>query len=42
MVCGLLERFGGYTYETLMEDDVGLLRLVKIEAFGRPDDPEGG
>lgn len=36
-MCGLLERFGGYTYGTLMDEDVELLRLATIEALGRPD-----
>jgi hypothetical protein len=36
----MLERFGGYTYATLMDEDLALLRLVKIEALGRPDDPD--
>lgn len=30
----LLERFSGYTLETLMEADAELLRLVQIEALG--------
>jgi hypothetical protein len=40
-VCGLLERFSGYTYETLMAEDVELLRLVQIEAMGRPEGERG-
>jgi hypothetical protein len=41
-VCTLLERFGGYTYATLMDEDAELLRLVQIEALGRPDPPTPG
>jgi hypothetical protein len=33
-VLGLLERFGGYTYETLMAEDCGLLRMLKLEELG--------
>jgi hypothetical protein len=32
----MLERFGGYTLRTLMDEDPLLLRLVKIEALGKP------
>jgi hypothetical protein len=39
-VCALLERFGGYTLQTLLDEDAELLRLVQIEALGRPEDPE--
>jgi hypothetical protein len=35
-VCGLLERFGGYTLGTLLAEDTELLQLVQIEALGRP------
>lgn len=38
LICGLLERFGGYTLATLMAEDSLLLRLVKIEALGRRRD----
>lgn len=31
----MLERFSGYTLRTLMDEDVSLLRMVKIEALGR-------
>lgn len=41
-MCGLLERFSGYTLRTLLNEDTELLRLVQIEKLGRPDDPEGG
>lgn len=39
---GLLERFPGYTYETLMEADTELFRLVQIQALGHPEKTEGG
>jgi hypothetical protein len=39
-VIGLLERFPGYTYETLMDTDPELLRLVRIYALAHP--PEDG
>lgn len=40
----MLERFSGYTLQTLMAEDSALLRMVKIEALGkRPDErAEGG
>jgi hypothetical protein len=36
----MLERFGGYTLETLLAEDTELLRLCNIEALGRPEQPE--
>lgn len=30
----MLERFGGYTYSSLMDEDPELLRLMTIEARG--------
>ena len=36
MICNLLERFSGYTLQTLLEEDAELLRLVAIEQRGRP------
>jgi hypothetical protein len=37
----MLERFSGYTLSTLMDEDVELLRMMKIEALGRrPDDQD--
>lgn len=38
----MLERFGGYTYKTLMQEDTELLRLLKIEKLGTPEATEGG
>jgi len=42
MVLGLLHRFPAYTYTSLLDEDPELFRLIEIEAFGRPDAPEGG
>jgi hypothetical protein len=42
MILGLLERFPGYTLATLLAEDAGLLRLVRIEALGRREVPPGG
>lgn len=36
MLLGLLERFGGYTLQTLLEEDVELLQLLQIEEAGTP------
>lgn len=38
----MLERFGGYTYETLMREDTELLRLLRIEKLGTRQETEGG
>jgi len=39
----LLDRFGGYTYSSLMEEDAELIRLVKIQAMGtKREEVEGG
>lgn len=37
----ILERFGGYTYGALMDEDCELLRLLHIEKLGRPDKDQG-
>jgi hypothetical protein len=42
MVLGLLERFGGYTLSSLMEEDVELLRLCAIHAEGTRKEAGGG
>lgn len=42
LVCGLLERFGGYTLQTLMAESTDLLRLVRIEELGGSRDAERG
>jgi len=46
MVVSLLERFGGYTLGTLLEEDAELLRMVRLAEIGRAaggdDDMEGG
>jgi hypothetical protein len=34
MVLGLLDRFSGYTFSSLMEEDSELIRLVAIQARG--------
>lgn len=39
---GLLERFPGYTLSSLLAERGQLLRLVNIEARGRPEEPEEG
>jgi hypothetical protein len=41
-VCGLLERFGGYTLGTLLAEEPELLRLVQIEALGRREQTGDG
>jgi hypothetical protein len=41
----MLRQFGGYTYDTLLEADPELIRLMHIEQRGTPerhDDPMGG
>lgn len=40
LVIGLLQRFPGYTYSALMEEDVELLRLVNIVDAGSNDQRE--
>jgi hypothetical protein len=37
-VLSTLERFGGYTLKTLMEEDAELLQLMNIEAMGRREE----
>jgi hypothetical protein len=37
-----LERFPGYTYTSLMDEDSEFLKLVKIEALGRPSETPDG
>jgi hypothetical protein len=37
MLLGCLERFGGYTLSTLLEEDVELIRLLKIQELGNPE-----
>lgn len=32
----MLERFSGYTLQTLLEEDVELLQLLQIEEAARP------
>ena len=34
LILNMLERFGGYTYKTLMEEDSALLKLIQIEQMG--------
>jgi hypothetical protein len=34
LILGALERFGGYTFETLMAEDSELLQLLAIEEMG--------
>jgi hypothetical protein len=41
LVLGILERFSGYTYTTLMEEDPELLRLVQIEQLGSRERRDG-
>jgi hypothetical protein len=40
LILGLLQRFPGYTLTSLLQEDAELLRLLKIEQLGTPD--EGG
>ena len=40
MILGLLQRFPGYTLQTLLDESAELLRLVTIEQLGTPT--EGG
>lgn len=40
MIAGLLERFGGYTYTTLMQERAELLRVLAIEEMGGSRDAE--
>lgn len=42
MILNLLERFGGYTLSSLMEEDVELLRLCTIQAEGTSRKEAGG
>ena len=37
MILGILERFSGYTLGSLLAEDAGLLRLLRIEQLGRRD-----
>lgn len=38
----MLERFGGYTLQTLLDEDAELLQLVQIEEMARPPQDEAG
>ena len=38
----MLQRFPGYTLQTLRAEDAELLKLARIVDLGRPDEPEGG
>jgi len=40
-VLGLLDRFSGYTYSSLMEEDAELIRLVAIQAMGTKREEAG-
>jgi len=42
MVCGMLERYSGYTLESLLGEDVHLWQLTQIDALGRPPDETTG
>jgi len=46
LLLGLLERFGGYTLQTLLDEDARLLQLVRIQQLGNPEEeapaPGGG
>jgi len=35
-----LERFGGYTLDTLLAEDAELMRLIAIEGLGRPPEQQ--
>jgi hypothetical protein len=39
-VLGLLQRFPGYTFSSLMEEDSELIRLVAIHAMGTKQEGE--
>jgi len=41
-VVALLERFGGYTLQTLMEEDAALLHMVRLADRERDRLNEGG
>lgn len=32
---GCLERFGGYTLSTLLQEDARIIRMLKVETLGR-------
>lgn len=38
MIDGLLQRYGGYTLSTLLEEHSGLLRVMAVVAAGAPDE----
>lgn len=42
MYLGILERFGGYTLASLMDEDVSLLRLLHIEKLGQRKEADSG
>jgi len=42
MILSLLRQFPGYTLGTLLAEDAGLLRLLQIEALGRPPEVVAG
>lgn len=35
MITALLERFGGYTYSSLMAEDAEFFQVLQLEALGR-------
>jgi hypothetical protein len=41
-VLGCLERFSGYTLQTLLAEDAELMQLVAIEAMAKKDEEKGG
>jgi hypothetical protein len=34
LILGCLERFGGYTLTTILEEDTEILKLLYLESFG--------
>lgn len=38
---GVLGRFGGYTYSSLMAEDAELIRVLRTEYAARAAEPEG-
>jgi hypothetical protein len=37
MICSVLAEFGGYTYQSLMQEDAEFLRLIAIRNRGRKE-----